>query len=384
MNVLFIGNCLSVYGANRSMIDLAVALKKLECNIFFFFPSEGEKEEKYILTNILKKNDFKYKFLNYCKSVHHKADKRLIDRYNRNKINQECLCTMEDYVQRWNIDIIHTNSLTHTIGAQLAIRVKKPHVWHIRENLQSDYDLYYDNWLAYRFLLKRAGRIVCISNNVRKTHNLILKGTNAVILYNGFEIKNYLLQNTYHKNKEIFQIIICGVIREEKGQLDAVKAVELLINKYDVANVHLSIVGGGSGRYYNDLCGYVQKHKLGKYVSILPFQEDLREIRQETDIALVCSSNEAFGRVTIESMLSENVVIGADAAGTSEIIRNKCTGYLYKPGDEKDLCKKIYYVIKHWDEQEKVIGNAQRYAVSNYDSVMYAKRILKIYRTLKV
>lgn len=384
MNILFIGNCTSVYGANRSMIDLAAALKKEGCNTFFFFPSEGKKEEKYILINILKKNNFQYKFLNYSRSVHHKNEKKLLDWYQRNKMNQECLGKMADIVKRWKIDIIHTNSLTHTIGAKLAIKVKKPHVWHIRENLQSDYDFYYDNWLEYRYLLKRTGCIICISNNVRKTHSLILKGTNVQTLYNGFEIENYLLHDAYHKDTQKFQVIICGVIREEKGQLDAVKAIECLVNKYRVTNVHLNIVGGGNGKYYEDICSYIQRYKLEEYISLLPFQENLRELRREADIALVCSSNEAFGRVTIESMLSENLVIGADAAGTSEIIRNKRTGYLYKPGDERDLCKKLYYVIKNWGEQERIIENAQKYAVKNYDNVMYAQRILKIYRTLVV
>ena len=69
-----------------------------------------------------------------------------------------------------------------------------------------------------------------------------------------------------------------------------------------------------------------------KFKGIVPFQSDLYELRKHADIALMCSRGEALGRVTVEAMLSENLVIGADSAGTKEIIQNKVTGYLYKTG----------------------------------------------------
>lgn len=164
--------------------------------------------------------------------------------------------------------------------------------------------------------------------------------------------------------------------------MDAVKAIDCLVHEYGLKNIHLRIVGGGKGAYYEKIKKHIRENHLQNYIEILPFQEDLKELRKNTDIALMCSGNEALGRVTIESMLSENLVIGADAAGTKEIIRDGVTGYLYESGNSKSLGKKIYDITGNWDSQERIIRNAKKYAIQNYDMNRYAEKILSIYRSL--
>ena len=382
MHILFIANCESLYGANRSMIDLAVELQKLGQDVFFFFSQQGEGRDRYKLKQELGKRGFQYAFLRYCPSVHSHEENGIVNKILRKEINKRCLLKMEYYVAKWKIDIIHTNSLTHTIGALLSKKMEKPHVWHIREALQSDYDLYFDNWLQYRYELKKADKIICISDFIRNIHKKMLFGTKTITLYNGFNIKNYLLDGAYKKYKSYYTLIICGVIRKEKGQLQAVKALKHLIYKYKVKNVRLQIVGDGSGGYYEQINNFINEYKLNYYVDIIPFQDDLRELRRNADIALVCSVNEAFGRVTIESMLSENLVIGADSGGTAEIIEDGVVGYLYQRGNEDDLCKKIYNVITHWEKQEEIIQRAKEYAKINFGVTGYAKKILSLYEDL--
>lgn len=75
---------------------------------------------------------------------------------------------LQKYLSCWNIDIIHTNSFTHTIGAELAQRNNSPHVWHIREALKEDYDLLFDHINSYRKLLQETEKVICISRYVKK------------------------------------------------------------------------------------------------------------------------------------------------------------------------------------------------------------------------
>lgn len=381
MNVLFVANCMSVYGANRSMFDLANSLRKMGCDAFFFFPLDIEEPE-YVTRNILRQGRFRYKFFHYYSAVHQIGNRRISYEILESKENIKSIKSMIEYVHKWNIDIIHTNSLTHTIGAWLALITKKPHVWHIRENLISDYALTFNNSLTYRFLLRKAARVICISNSVRKTHHKILDRSRVTTIYNGFEVNKYLLHDSYCKNPKVFHMIICGVVRREKGQLDAVKAIERLVHEYGKKNVYLKIIGNSpyGDDYYEKVNSYIEENELDKYVELVPFQEDLSELRKEADIALVCSRAEAFGRVTVESMLSENIVIGADSAGTTEILKHGKTGYLYKTGCIDDLCTKLLYVMNHWEAQENIVKRAQQYATNNYSNADYAKKMLKIYK----
>ncbi len=379
MRILFIANCGSLFGANRSMLEMAIALRKLGQELFFFFPKGVMSKERYLLKKYLNDNDFVYVFLEYVSSVHDIKEKGIEERALRNTVNRMCLTRMKDYVEKWKIDIIHTNSLTHLVGAILSRQTRKPHIWHIREALKEDYNLLYDSRLQYRCALRNAEQVICISNYVRKIHRDMLTQSNVLILKDGFDIKKYVLHKAYQTKRAVYNLMICGYIQEGKGQLDAVRAVDHLVHDYGLKNIYLRIVGGNSGVYCEKIKRYIIEKHLQDYVSILPFQEDLKELRRDTDIALMCSRNEALGRVTVESMLSENLVIGADAAGTKEIIRDGINGYLYKTGNIHALCDKIYNAIQHWDKQERIIRNAQKYAIQNYDSDRYVEKILAIY-----
>lgn len=52
-------------------------------------------------------------------------------------------------------------------------------------------------------------------------------------------------------------------------------------------------------------------------------------LRRLMDVGVVASTNEAFGRTTIEGMLSMMAMVGRNSGGTPEQIRNLETGLLY-------------------------------------------------------
>ncbi len=383
MNILFVANCSLLYGANRSMLDLAIALEKRGFTPFFVFPKQGPLEDKHILHNELDKHNFTYVHIDYCLNVHVIGDIAWLEQMVHEKVNRKCILELEQYVKRWEIDIIHTNSSTNLIGAEVAKRTNKPHVWHIREALKADYGFIVDNVMKHRKLLKKANKIICISEYVRKMHRRLLVGTNVEVIYNGFKVDNYNLEDAYHKDSSVFNILLCGVIRESKGQLDAVKAIHSLIRDYGCTNVQLKIVGGGSGKYFNSICNYIETNNLSAYIKLIPYQNDLKLYRREADIVLMCSRNEALGRVTVESMLSENIVIGTNSAGTAELIESGVNGYLYEVGNIDDLCHKILFVIRNWEQQKQVVETAKQYAYENFDSEKYADKIRDIYLNIE-
>lgn len=379
IRILFITHSISLYGATRSLLDLAAELKELGHELFSFIPQEGSLEERHKLTELFDKIGVTYTFLAYCPSVHRKNEGGFWLREFRKTMNTICLKEMEDYVEKWKIDIIHTNTLTHVIGAKLSQRVKKPHVWHIREALKKDFGLIYDNRLQYKYALLKTQQIICISNYVKKVHRKMLFGAQVTTIYNGFNINNYILEEAYERNPQRFTILICGSVQESKGQFDAVKAIEYLTCRREVKHICLKIVGDYSNKYGREIKRYIEMHDLEPYIEMITFQPDLKQLRRQADIALMCSKSEGFGRVTVESMLSENVVIGADCAGTVEIIKDGFNGYIYKSGNIYDLSEKIYYVITHWSEQERIINSAKEYAKANFNIKDYAKKICEIY-----
>jgi glycosyltransferase involved in cell wall biosynthesis len=87
--------------------------------------------------------------------------------------------------------------------------------------------------------------------------------------------------------------------------------------------------------------------KLENYINILPEIKDVPELFREADIVLVCSIFESFGRVTAEAMLASKPLIGANSGATPELIKDGTSGFLYEPGNYRELAEKIEYFIQN-------------------------------------
>ena len=79
------------------------------------------------------------------------------------------------------------------------------------------------------------------------------------------------------------------------------------------------------------------------------FRNDVIDILKKMDVGIITSLSEAFGRVTIEFMLSSMPVIGTNSGGTKEIVIEGETGYLYNVGDVNKLASCMQYYIEHHD-----------------------------------
>ena len=179
----------------------------------------------------------------------------------------------------------------------------------------------------------------------------------------------------YEKKKNNINLIIAGAITEGKGQIDAVLAINELKNR-GYNNIKLSIAGSGD---INILKYKIDELGLNNNINMLGQVRNLPEIRKNNDIELVCSKSEAFGRVTIEAMMSMMPVIGANTGGTKELIKDKYNGLLYEQGNYKSLANKIEYFIVNRDEIERMAKNAYVFS-KGFTVEKNMKQIYELYK----
>jgi len=94
----------------------------------------------------------------------------------------------------------------------------------------------------------------------------------------------------------------------------------------------------------------------------------------------VCSKAEAFGRVTIEGMLSGTLVIGAACGATEELIQNNKTGLLYEYGNENDLTNKIKWAVTNKEIARSIANCGRTYAKENMTAVINAQNVYSLYQ----
>ncbi|MDN5211444.1 glycosyltransferase family 4 protein [Fulvivirgaceae bacterium BMA12] len=373
--VVYIGHSARLDGAERCFLESIRALKLKEVEVIAFLPSEGPLCEKltaigvpYHILNFprwMRKNEIsgvkKIKFVLWQFSLVRKFKKKLLE-------------LKPDYVI--------TNTVV--ISPFAAIASKKlgiPHFWYIHEFGDDDHGI------QFLFSRKRTGEIIDkYSRKVFVNSNIIREKFQQIISPDKMELLHYAVENEENsngnvagnepsRNDEKLNILLLGRMVEKKGQAEAVRGIAAL--KQKGYTVKLTMVGGGKSSFKNELKALIQSRGVSEEVEIIDFTSEPMKYLENSDIVLMCSKCEAFGRVTVEAMKKGKPVVGANTGATPEIIKDGFNGKIYVHGDEDDLANKIIYFIDNKDKLQEMGSNARQWALENFNYDVHATKLLK-------
>lgn len=368
-NILFLLHCSDLNnGATRSMVDVIENLvKKENVKIIVIYPDKEGSAIKYLNDLGIKTFHILYgrwdyfqnqKMLNKTKFLIKSIIKQAIGIINIPKVI--------NIIKRERINVLYSNTGVIYQGALLNKITKIPHIWHIREFGEEDHGLknMYGNNRFYKCLNKYTNSVIFISNSIKQKFEKYIENKNKTsVIYNDISKKFINPKENINENYKL-KMTIVGTIQEGKGQFEAVKAVKILKDKNIDCELHMA--GKETGDYYLEIKKYITENGLEKNAIFDGFIKNVNEYRKKFDIGIVASSNEAFGRVTIEGMLSGLAMIGADAAGTKELIEDNNNGLLYELHNEKALADKIQILNNDRQMLKNISNNGFNYAVNNF------------------
>ena len=338
LTILFLTYTRTLFGANKSLLALMLDLRErynVKPVVLMYDKNDGplaEELEKYNIPYIISPmkfwvvgKDTKLKYLRGFKG------------YIENKKNIQNIL---EKVQNYDINLVYTNNSTVQIGAMLADKLNAPHIWYVREfgAEYGDYDFVfnYPRRIVKKWF-KKASSVITISDVMYNyVKNGIGKYANVVRIYNGVA-NSKPIRESFNENDKL-QFCIVGALNEGKNQLELLKAANILSKQNK--DFHINIIGSGD-EYEKILKEYVENNNLDEFVTFWGYRSNVSEILDKMDVGVICSKAEAFGRATVEYMFSSMPVIGADCGGTSEIIDDNQTGFLYKLGNAQELADKM-------------------------------------------
>lgn len=275
-------------------------------------------------------------------------------------------------------DVIHINGIDNHVAAAIATQLRIPYFWHIRQFLQEDLGKRIVGEKIVMKYLRSANGVIGISRAVKEKYEDLLKRP-VQLIYNGIPFEKYDVGEVERFRKNEVSMLIAGRVTENKGQMDAVKALKLLRDRgYD--QIKLTIVGNAEKQYLKMIQDYIGEHDMQGCVSILDYCDDLNELRAAHDIGLVCSKYEAFGRVTIEYMCAKMFVIGANTGGTLELINDGNTGFLYQEGSYESLADRIQEAVDDRSRSSLIAENGKAFALSSFSIERVVDEILCMYQ----
>ncbi len=364
-------------GANRSMFQLIKELKEnYDCNIVVAGPSCAD--------DALIKEKFREIEVDYIDAPVKFFKTPLPHRWNAFVKHLLYLLGARNYYKKllpYKFDIVHSNSSVIDCGAWLSKQLRCYHVWHLREYGDDDYRLYPIGGVRYeKKVYRHADAFIVISESVKNHFSTKLDGDKIQVIYNGIPpVDKHLCSQ--HRNKKI-EFICAGIICETKNQKEIVVAVNELVNNKHETDFHVTLVGIQIKQYTDLLLQYIKDFQIERFITFLPEVDGIQQLASKMDVGIVPSHAEAFGRVTVEYMLQNLLVIANNQGANTELITDGLTGMIYPIGDSIALADKMQKVIHNRQLLMSLSKAGCDHANAHFLSHANTKSIFELYKKL--
>ena len=388
MKILYIAHERKMGGANHSLVELVNGLRELGNDVSVIVLYRGCPIDKKLKKMGIKTFPCFFGWWQQPKewSCVQKRLFRLMHWFQKISVMR-----LSQYVKKNGIDIIHSNSSVIDIGAQVATKTGCKHVWHFREYGDADYNLEYmfGKEASLNYVYQNSDMVIFISKTLYEFYKQFTIDEKTRIIYDGIvprKIEENLPVPLAGKRKEdhIFTFLVTGNISSGKNQKLVVEADNVLIHQMKVDKRRFQIYFAGtttsltkSKKYMQEIQLYISQHDLDN-LFFVGYIKDMNSLREMVDAEIVPSRSEAYGRVTLEAMLSYNLVIASNSGANSELIGENEFGLLFKNNDIHDLAIKMLQALEGDGEEYK--ERAYRYVKKMHREDVAYRSVQDIYR----
>ena len=106
---------------------------------------------------------------------------------------------------------------------------------------------------------------------------------------------------------------------------------------------------------------YIAENELDDYVVFHGHVKEIDPLLSEMHLGLMCSRDEAFGRVTVEYMMHGMPVIASNSGANPEIVKDNVNGFIYTLYNADELAEKIYKFANEPDLLKQMGETAYEY-----------------------
>lgn len=291
-------------------------------------------------------------------------------------------------------DLLHANTTRASLLAALArVRSGPPLLAHIRDWAPEGRSAR----LALGVVARRADLVVANSAYVARQFERLPLRAPLRVVHNPVDLDRFdpAVVDSAAVRRELGlagDVVVLAVVAQLtpwKGQDDAVRALAELRRRGHEAV--LLIVGSakfaGAGTrfdnraYEGDLRRLVGELGVGDLVRFLGERSDVPEVLAATDMLLIPSWREAFGRIAIEAMAMRVPVVATDVGGPAEIVRSGVDGLLLRPRSPRLWAEELEPLLESAEARARMGANGRQRA-QKFGLAEHAAAMLEIYERL--
>jgi glycosyltransferase involved in cell wall biosynthesis len=366
-------------GAELSMLELVKALSR-NMNIYIIIPMRGpivnslDRYAKHIYT---------VPFFWWCAKR-----SKIIPYIMANFLNLVSFLLTLRVVLKVKPDICLTNTIASPPILGVACKLLNiPHIWYIHEFGKEDHELYFivGEKIGYNIVARLSSAIFVNSTSVAKKISKFIywQKVPLFLMDNIVEMPSQILTDKESNDKlsnydAKIKIAHIATIKQGKGQEDLVLALSMLKEKVDFI---CYIIGSIEDKnYYRKLKQWVEKNRLIDSIIFTGYlsREKALQVMKNSDIIVLCSRSEAFGRVIVEGMKLGKAVIATRSGGVTDKIKDGKNGLLYEPRNVEELAQKIMLLANDRQLRENLGRNAQQYSFERFNKEKIVRKTFEI------
>ena len=172
------------------------------------------------------------------------------------------------------------------------------------------------------------------------------------------------------------RILVPATLLLTKGQHTAIKAVDRLKNRG--LNPTLWLAGDAPGNdqsYVAYLHNLVNELGLSQNIHFLGWRNDVPAIMVQSDVVVLPTHTEGFGRVTLEAMLLRRPAVATPVGGMKDSIQHGQDGLFFPVDDDKALAQHLVRLATDSQFAAELIENGYKTAIEKFSPEIHTKRV---------
>jgi len=223
---------------------------------------------------------------------------------------------------------------------------------------------------VYRFLLRllhfRAVMVISVSRaaTTQLVEKVGIRPERIRVIYNAVDFSKFNPQRPNRNSvRKLLKVAPNDIVIGFVGRLDYVKGVNILIEATALllrkCPCYLLVVVG-EGPCYSTLLRLTQQFGIATHVIFLGFRDNVAEVMDAFDIAVIPSRQEAFPLVPLEIMRKKIPIICSGVGGMAEIAENEVTALVPAENNPRQISGCIERLAADQTLQKKLTENAYR------------------------
>lgn len=370
-NVLFLQSSSECYGSGKIILQVLRLYRKEGLNPIVILTNEGP------LKAILEQEGFSVYVQNL--GILRRKYVNPTGLLNRLSKNLKAYRLLTELHQRYQFELVYSNTLAVIVGAYWAKRRQIPHIWHIHEILPGPRPLVK---MLSGLLDQSTPSPIAVSQAVANHWQPLLKKSKIQVIHNGIPYGAFLENYPFAKSdlgipEDSFLIGMIGRINPGKGQLFFLEIADLLSKKY--LNTHFVLVGDPFPGYepiLEEIRNVIREKNLEERVSYLGFRDDIPRIMEALDVFVLPSIlPDSFPTVILEAMAAGKPVVATRSGGASEMVLEGETGFLVPIGNVEKGVKTLENLIQNVEFSQKLGEAGRKRVLSEYSLEAFEEKI---------